>query len=71
MNYRASLITFEDDKGNTHTYPAFKIKGLSGEGILTTVFVEPVEGLHRTIKAKESESKLRERWDAALLAAEV
>lgn len=71
LNYKASLITIVDTAGDTHTYPAFKIKGLSGRGKLTSVIVEPVEGaMPRTIEADEKEQELRARWEAALSAGE-
>lgn len=70
MNYRASLITFKDSAGDTHTYPAHKIKGLSGRGRCTAVVVEPVEGTVRTVEAEEAEPTLRERWLSHLEAGE-
>lgn len=69
MNYRESLLDWEDRDGDTHTLSAFKVKYLRGNKICTRV-VADIDGRQIEFVVQRPHQDVRAELQQALAAGE-
>lgn len=69
MNYRESLVDWEDQDGETHTLSAFKVKYLRGNKARTRV-VADIDGRPVEFVVLRPHTEMREELHKALAAGE-